>query len=154
MDTLDKAPDQEAPTYEADFVRWLEHQAALLRQGRVHELDLENLAEEVDDIGRSQRRAVESELSIILIHLLKYQFQPLKRSRSWVDTLLEHRGRLARDVSASKSLRLHAEAELSDLYRLARKRAAVQTQLPLDNFPETIPYTLAQVLDEDFFPEG
>ena len=147
MDTLEK------PTYEEDFVLWLEHQTDLLRQGRVAELDLENLAEEVEDIGRSQRRAVESELSVILIHLLKYQFQPSKRSRSWTDTLLEHRGRLARDFRASKSLRLHAETELTDLYRLARKRAAVQTRLPLTTFPETCPYTLTETLDEDFLPE-
>ncbi len=142
------------PTYEEDFVLWLEHQVELLRQGRLSELDLENLAEEVEDIGRSQRRAVESELSVILIHLLKYQFQPSKRSRSWTDTLLEHRGRLTRDFRASKSLRLHAEAELADLYSLARKRAAVQTRLPLTTFPETSPYTLPETLDEDFLPEG
>lgn len=148
MDTLEK------PTYEKDFVLWLEHQVELLRQRRVHELDLENLAEEVEDIGRSQRRAVENELSIILIHLLKYQFQPSKRSRSWVDTLLEHRGRLVKDFSVSRSLELHAEAELADLYRLSRKRAAVQTRLPLETFPETCPYTLTQTLDEDFLPEG
>ncbi len=148
MDTLEK------PTYEADFVRWLDYQAELLRQGRVQELDLEHLAEEVDDIGRSQRRAVESELSVILIHLLKVQFQPAKRSRSWTDTLLEHRGRLARDFRASRSLKLHAEAELTDLYRLARKRAAVQTRLPLSTFPESCPYTLEQTLSEDFLPEG
>ena len=147
MDTLAK------PTYDEDFVLWLEHQTQLLRQGRLNELDLENLAEEVDDIGRSQRRAVESELSVILIHLLKYQFQPSKRSRSWLDTLLEHRGRLARDFRISKSLKLHAETELDDLYQLARKRTAVQTRLPLTTFPETSPYTLEQVLDEDFFPE-
>ena len=148
MDTLAK------PTYEEDFVLWLEHQAELLRQGRVGELDLENLAEEVEDIGRSQRRAVESEVTVILIHLLKYQFQPSKRSRSWLDTLLEHRGRLARDFRVSKSLKLYAETELADLYRLARKRAAVQTRLPLTTFPETSPYTLEQTLNEDFLPEG
>ncbi len=148
MDTLEK------PKYEQDFVLWLEFQAELLRQGRVHELDLENLADEVEDIGRSQRRAVESELSVILIHLLKYQCQPTKRSRSWLDTLLEHRGRLAKDFSTSRSLELHAEAELADLYRLARKRTAVQTRLSLADFPETCPYTLTQILDEDFLPEG
>ena len=148
MDTLAK------PKYDHDFVSWSDHQAELLRQGRVHELDLENLAEEVEDIGRSQRSAVESELSIILIHLLKHQFQPSKRSRSWVDTLLEHRGRLVKDFSVSRSLELHAEAELADLYRLSRKRAAVQTRLPLETFPETCPYTLTQTLDEDFLPEG
>lgn len=151
MDTLAKSPIK--PTYEEDFVRWLEHQAELLRQGRVHELDLENLAEEVEAIGRSERRAVGSELSIILIHLLKYQFQPSRRSRSWLDTLLEHRGRLAEEFRTSKSLRLYAETELGTVYRLARKRAAVQTHLPLGNFPEACPYTLEQVLDE-FFPEG
>lgn len=148
MDTLVK------PKYDEDFVLWLDHQAKLLRQGRVHELDLENLAEEVEDIGWSERRAVRSTLGIILIHLLKHQFQTSRRSRSWIDTLLEHRGRLVKDFSTSRSLELHAEAELADLYRLARKRAAVQTRLPVGDFPETCPYTLAQVLDEDFFPEG
>ena len=148
MDTLAK------PKYDEDFVRWLDFQAELLRQGRVHELDLENLAEEIEDIGRSERRAVRSALSVILIHLLKYQIQPSRRSRSWVDTLLEHRGRLAEEFSTSKSLKLYAETELAALYRLARKRAAVQTRLPLNDFPETTPYTLAQALDEDFFPEG
>ncbi len=148
MDTLAK------PKYDQDFVLWLDHQAELLRQGRVHELDVENLAEEVEDIGRSQRRAVEGELSVILIHLLKYQFQPSRRSRSWLDTLLEHRGRLAKDLGASRTLELHAEAELADLYRLARKRAAVQTRLPPEIFPEACLYTLIQTLDEDFFPEG
>jgi hypothetical protein len=148
MDTLEK------PTYEKDFVLWLEHQAELLRQGRVAELDLENLAEEVEDIGRSERRAVRSALSIVLIHLLKYQFQPSKRSRSWLDTLLEHRGRLDEEFRTSKSLKLYVEAELAAIYRLACKRAAVQTHLPKDAFPDTSPYSLEQILDEDFLPEA
>lgn len=148
MDTLEK------PKYDEDFVLWLDFQADLLRQGRIHELDLENLAEEIEDIGRSERRAVRSALSIILIHLLKYQVQLSRRSRSWVDTLLEHRGRLAEEFRTSRSLKLYAESELAAVYRLARKRAAVQTRLPLSDFPETCPYTLTQILDEDFLPEG
>jgi hypothetical protein len=139
--------------YEEDFNLWLERQAKLLRERHFDELDIDNLVEEVESIGRSERRAIESNVEVILIHLLKCQFQPERRTRSWLDSLLEHRGRLARDFRDSPSLRRHAKEHLGEIYRLARKRAASQTRLPLDTFPETCPYALEQILDEDFLPD-
>jgi hypothetical protein len=142
-----------ADLYEQDFNLWLERQATLLRERRFDELDVDNLLEEVESIGRSERRAIESNLEVILIHLLKYQLQPERRTRSWLDSLLEHRGRLARDFRDSPSLGRHAEEHLNEIYRLARKRAASQTRLPLDAFPTSCPYDLEQILDEDFLPD-
>jgi hypothetical protein len=138
--------------YEQDFALWLERQAELLREGQFEALDTGNLAEEVEDIGKRERHAIESNLIIILLHLLKYQFQPENRSRSWLDSLLEHRERLARDFRDSPSLRRYAREELQALYSTARKRAAVQTGFSLDTFPEACPYGLEQVLDEAFLP--
>lgn len=155
MDTLDKAPDQEAPTYEADFVRWLERQAALLRQGRVHELDLENLAEEVESIGRSDKREVQSRLIVLLTHLLKVQFQARRRSRSWVETIGEQRLQLELLFEDSPSLlKSYVPEILERSYLRARRKAKDETKLPLNTFPEKPPFSLEQILDADFFPEG
>lgn len=152
MDTLAKSSAK--PTYEGDFVRWLDHQAELLRQGRVGELDLENLAEEVESIGRSDKREVYNRLTVLIAHLLKYQFQPNKRTRSWLATISEQRRRLRLVLADSPSLeKTYIPGELEAIYRDARRKAATETQLSPSAFPETNPYSLEQVLDE-FFPEG
>lgn len=149
MDTLEK------PTYERDFVRWLEHQAELLRQGRVAELDLENLAEEVESIGRSDRREVQNRLTILLVHLLKYQYQAKRRSRSWLGTIAEQRRQLELIFQDSPSLfKSYAPTVLEDSYRYARRKVSRETQLAIEVFPETIPYSLEQILGEDFLPEA
>ena len=148
MDTLAK------PTYEEDFVLWLEHQAELLRQGRVAELDLENLAEEVESIGRSDKREVQNRLIVLLAHLLKYQFQTKRRSRSWSLTISEQRRRLELVLKDSPSLlKTYAPQVFEESYSYARRKASDETRLSLGTFPETSPYTLEQTLDEDFFPE-
>lgn len=153
MDTLDK-PTYRGPTYEADFVRWLEHQTELLRSGRVQELDLENLAEEVESIGRSDKREVENRLTVLLVHLLKHQFQSAKRSRSWLSTIDEQRRQLGLVVRDSPSLlKSYAPTVFEDSYRYARRKASSETRLNIDTFPEACPYTLEQTLDEDFLPE-
>jgi hypothetical protein len=153
MDTLDKNPAK--PKYEEDFVLWLETQAELLRQGRVHELDLENLAEEVESIGRSDKREVQSRLIVLMTHLLKAQFQPKRRSRSWVETIGEQRLQLKLLFEDSPSLLKGYAPEIFERgYLYARRKAKDETKLPLQTFPETTPYTLEQVLDEDFLPEG
>jgi len=153
MDTLAKSPAR--PTYGEDFVRWLDHQAELLRQGRVHELDLENLAEEVESIGRSDKREVYNRLTVLIAHLLNYQFQPHKRTRSWLATVSEQRRRLRLVLADSPSLeKTYVPSELAAIYRDARRKAATETQLSPSTFPETTPYSLEQVLNEDFLPEG
>ena len=149
MDTLKR------PTYEEDFVLWLEHQTELLRQGRLSELDLENLAEEVESIGRSDKREVKNRLITLLVHLLKYQFQKERRSRSWIATIAEQRQQLELVFEDSPSLlKSYTPEVFGSSYRYARRKAGRETRLPLETFPETSPYTLEQTLDEDFFPEG
>lgn len=149
MDTLEK------PKYDEDFVLWLDFQAVLLRQGRVHELDLENLAEEVESIGRSDKREVYNRLTVLLAHLLRYQFQPDKCTRSWLSTIREQRRQLRLVFQDSPSLaKNYAPGAFGNTYHDARQDTSDETGLSVDAFPETCLYTLAQVLDEDFLPEG
>ena len=139
--------------YERDFCLWLERQAAVLREGRLDGLDVANLLEEIEDMGRSDRKAIKSNLVVVLLHLLKQEFQPKRRSRSWLDSILEHRQRLRDDLAESPSLRSHLDAVFPDAYADARARAIVQTGLSAQSFPQTSPYTLAQTLDPEFLPD-
>ncbi len=149
-------PSPQSPAtslYEQDYYLWLEKMAHLLRTGKLDELDLENLAEEIADMGRSERRTVESNLERVLMHLLKYQYQPEKRSSSWRYTLLEHRDRLEKSFCDSPSLKNHFRAVFQQCYGKARRKAAVETELPIELFPNDCPFTPEQVLDLDYLPE-
>jgi Domain of unknown function DUF29 len=139
--------------YERDFYLWLEQQAALLREGRLDELDVANLLEEIESMGRKDKKAIKSNLVVVLLHLLKYQFQPNRRSRSWLDSILEHRQRLRDDLEESPSLRAHLAALFPRAYGDARARAIIQTGLPQRAFPPTSPFTLEQVLDPKYLPD-
>jgi Domain of unknown function DUF29 len=134
--------NERQPLYERDFYLWVEEQVRLLRQGSFERLDVANLVEEIADLGSGAKKAVKSNLVVVLLHLLKYQFQPKRRSRSWLDSILEHRQRLRDDLAASPSLRRHLEAVFSDAYADARARATTQTGLSERAFPHTSPYTV------------
>jgi len=138
--------------YDNDFAAWLDEQAALLRDGRLADLDLENLAEEIAGMGISERRAVTRNLIVVLLHLLKHAHQPERRGKSWRRSIREHRRRLNEAFEYSPSLRRHAEFVFEACYKAARKQAADATGLDLSEFPESCPFTLAQVLDEEFLP--
>jgi hypothetical protein len=138
--------------YDRDFGLWLEQQAALLRTGQFDQLDVANLLEEIESMGRKDKRAVKSNLVIVLLHLLKHEVQSKRRSRSWLDSILEHRHRLRDDLEESPSLRAHLEAVFPQAYADARARAITQTGLAERAFPQTSPYTLDQALDPDFLP--
>lgn len=138
--------------YDRDFCLWAEETAKLLREGKLSEIDLEHLIEEVEDMSGSQKRALLSNLRVLLMHLLKYKYQPEKRSGSWKYTIREHRQRLIEAFEDSPSLR-HYFAEVFDkCYQTARKEAADETELPLNIFPSESPFTPEQTLDEDFLP--
>jgi hypothetical protein len=145
--------EQHPSLYERDFYLWIEQQAALLREKRLDELDVANLLEEIEWMGRKDKKSIKSNLVIVLLHLLKHEFQPKRRSRSWLDSILEHRQRLRDDLEESPSLRGHLEAVLPDAYADARARAIAQTGLSERAFPRTSPYTLEQVLDPEFLPD-
>lgn len=139
--------------YEDDFCLWIEQALVLLRQGNLRDLDLENLLEEIEDMGNSQKQALESNLKVILMHLLKYKYQPEKRSNSWLYTLTEHRQRIRKAFKNSPSLKRHFLQEFADVYLDAKKLAAIETGLSSQTFPAASPFTPDQVTDEEYLPE-
>lgn len=138
--------------YEQDYHLWLIKTAKLLKEGKISEVDIPNLAEEIEDMGRSEKRAIESNLEIILMHLLKYIYQPEKRSSSWQYTLFEHRKRLRKAFKESPSLKKYFEQVFKECYQDARKMAAIETGLDLDTFPLECPFTSEETLDEEYLP--
>jgi hypothetical protein len=151
MARADAVTEERQSLYERDFYLWVEEQVRLLRQGRLDDLDIANLLEEIESMGRSEKKAIKSNLVIVLLHLLKYEFQPKRRSRSWLDSILEHRLRLRDDLQESPSLRGHLEAVFSDAYADARARAMAQTGLSERAFSQTSPYALE--LDPNYLPD-
>jgi hypothetical protein len=149
----DALSDNRQSLYERDFNLWLVQQAALLREGRLRELDVANLIEEIEDTGRSARKSVKSSLIVLLTHLLKHQLQPEQRSNSWHGSIVEHRRRLRDDFEESPSLRPYATEVFAHAYADAREQASAETGLPLRSFPRSSPYTLEQILDSKFLPD-
>ena len=146
--------ERETRLYDQDFNLWLDEQVTFLRQGRVNELDLENLAEEVESIGRSDKREIYNRLTVLMTHLLKVQFQPDKRTRSWRSTIREQRRQLRLVFQDSPSLEKAYVPNMFDaIYQDARQEASEETRLGLETFPAICPYSLEQILDEGFVPE-
>jgi Domain of unknown function DUF29 len=148
-----KALAEDRSLYERDFCLWLEQQAGLLRDGRFDELDLANLIEEIEGMARSDKKAIKSNLVVLLTHLLKHQCQPEQRSSGWRGSIVEHRRRLRYDFEESPSLRQHAAEVFARAYADAREQASAETGLPLRVFPKSSPYSLEQTLDPKFLPD-
>ncbi len=140
-------------TYTADFNLWIQRTAKLLRERRWHEIDLEHLIEEVEDLGKSERRGIASQLTRLLLHLLKWQYQPQRRSDSWLDSTTDARTQISLAIEDSPSLKNYPAEQLEQSYQRARRQAAKQTGMPLSVFPEECPYSLELVLEEDWFPQ-
>ena len=142
--------------YEADFALWADRQAELLRAKRFEELDLENLIEEVEDLGRRERDTVESYVETVLEHLLKLELSNAARPRrDWLVTVDKQRSKLARKLTTT--LRNHLQAELPALYAGLRRPVARQLEkgrLPADALPPDCPYTLEQILDPEWYPDN
>ena len=140
--------------YEKDVVAWAMEQAALLRAGNLSALDIEHVAEEIEDVGKSEKRELASRMAVLLSHLLKWLHQPGQRCSSWSRSLKEQRKAIAAAMRQAPSLK----ASLSDADWLAGVWADAVTkavdETGLDSFPEDCPWTMAQVLTEDFFPEA
>lgn len=151
-DDIGRAKEARNGLYERDFYSWAKEQAALIRAGRLDALDAANLAEEVDDMGESVARALRSSYRVILLHLLKRQHQPEKRSRSWTNSIGRERDNAAFEIEKQPGLKPRRKELLREAYRLARREAARQTRLALATFPEECPYTPGQVEDEAFLP--
>ncbi|MBW4481653.1 MAG: DUF29 domain-containing protein [Tildeniella torsiva UHER 1998/13D] len=138
--------------YESDFYAWVQQQAGLLRARQWHDIDLPNLIEEIESLGKQQRQELRSRLSVLLGHLLKWHFQPQQRSRSWLATLRVQRRDILRLLDENPSLKPYLEEALADAYANARDLAMGETNLPKATFPLGFPYSLAEIFAEDFYP--
>ena len=141
-----------AVSYDDDLCLWAEQQAALLRDGRWRQIDAANVAEEVESVGSSQKSAIRSRLVILIMHLLKWEFQPEMRKYGWRATIIEQRIRIDDLIETSPSLRTWADQALAKAYRLAVLRAVDDTGLSEDVFPRLCPYTVEGILDAGFLP--
>ena len=144
---------QNAVRYEDDFYAWTVEQARLLRAGELATVDAANLAEEIESIGRSDRRELQSRLVVLTMHLLRWRIQPSARSRSRAATIDEQRLQIEQVFAESPSLRPLAASLLAHAYAIARARAIAETGLADDAFPASCPFTLDEVLAPAFLPE-
>ena len=149
-----KLPSTESfSLYNQDYYLWLEKTTQLIRNGKLSELDLSNLAEEIEDMGKREKRALESNLVVILVHLLKYKYQSGKRTNSWKSTIREHRRRLNRIFKDSPSLKRYFDEVFAECYQEAREQAADQTELPLNTFPKDFPFTPEEAVNSHYLPQ-
>ncbi|NVM75368.1 hypothetical protein FHW83_001148 [Duganella sp. SG902] len=139
--------------YEADTLIWTETQIALLRAGKFDQLDVENIISELGHQVRKDKNEIASRLRGLMTHLLKYQFQPLRRSRSWVSTIIEHRSRILDILERMPSLRPQLDDYVKHNYPRALMAVANETHMSPALFPQENPYSLDQLLNENFFPE-
>ncbi len=139
--------------YEQDFWLWTQTMAEALKSGNFSQLDVENLAEEVESLGRSDRRELQSRLMVLLMHLLKWQFQPEMQSGSWKGTLREQRRRIRAVLKDSPSLRSFLVDSIDDGYENAREQAADETGLAVTIFPTSCPYAIEEILNVEFLPD-
>ena len=138
--------------YEQDFYLWLQTTINLLKEGKFAEIDLENLLEELESIGRNDKNSLKSNLRILLMHLIKYKYQPEKRTNSWIYTIREHRKRIRDTFKTSPSLYRFFEEIFNESYQDARELAAGETGLSIQIFPPESPFTGEEVIDPDFLP--
>ncbi len=138
--------------YERDFYAWTQEQARRLRARAHNEIDWENAAEEIESLGRSDKYEIEHRMEVLLLHLLKWKYQPERQKSGWRASIAEQRSRIERRISESPSLRNYPSIILDGAYRIARARAEDETGIAFDAFPDTCPFTLADVLDASFLP--
>jgi Domain of unknown function DUF29 len=141
-------------SYEQDVVAWANEQAALLRAGKLSAIDVEHIAEEIEDVGKSQQRELASRMTVLLAHLLKWKYQPERRSKSWMRTISVQRKDVAYAMDEAPSLRskFGDTAWLDLIWEKAVVAAANETGL--DVFPETCPWSMMdQVLTQEFYPD-
>ncbi|MEN9374317.1 MAG: hypothetical protein RIR79_1869 [Pseudomonadota bacterium] len=142
--------------YETDIVAWAHEQAALIRAGRFEHLDLANLAEEIEDVGKSEKRELATRMAVLLAHWLKWKYQPSKREQgfSWERTIRDQRKAIARRLKATPSVvPLLTDPEwMDDVLGDAVDLASKETGIPSSKFPEEWPWSVANVLQDGWFP--
>lgn len=142
--------------YETDVIAWAEEQVMLLRSGKLSELDIENIAEEILDVGKSEQRELANRMAVLIAHLLKWQYQSERRSRSWENTIKVQRDRLKRRIKRTPSLKksLVDPDWIVDAWMDGCDSASQETGIDRWAFPESCPWTMDQVLNETFWPDS
>ncbi|MDF5721819.1 MAG: DUF29 domain-containing protein [Rhizonema sp. PD37] len=138
--------------YETDFWAWTQEQANLLRNCQWNQLDLPNLVEEIESLGRKERQELRNRLSILIGHLLKWEYQSEQRSRSWIATIRVQRRETLILLSENPSLKPYLEEALQNAYTNGRDLASGETNLPLSTFPQECSYTLEEILSDILYP--
>ncbi|MGK7925040.1 MAG: DUF29 domain-containing protein [Spirulina sp.] len=138
--------------YDRDFQLWLQATVQQLKAGEWNAIDRQNLIEELESMGRSEKRELKSRLIVLLSHLLKWKYQEEKRSKSWLSTIREQRRQIDFLLSDSPSLKPLYLQILTECYNYARKDAAEETGLAIALFPNESPFTSEEILNPDFFP--
>lgn len=134
--------------YDQDFYRWTQEQAGLLKSGALSQLDITNLIEEIESMGRSEKRELRSRLAVLLMHLLKWDYQPEYQSRSWKNTISTQRLDIDFVLKDNPSLKHNLETLVKEAYCIGKQRASAEIGLPESAFPETCPYTVEQIIGE------
>jgi hypothetical protein len=138
--------------YETDFYAWIQEQAKLLRHQQWSKLDLPNLIEEIESLGKQQRAELRNRLKVLIGHLLKWEYQPERRSRSWLMTIRVQRRDTQELLEENPSLKPYLEEALQKIYESGRDLAVGETNLPLKTFPENCSYTLEEIFRDGFYP--
>ena len=138
--------------YDIDFNLWIEQTINQLKNGNLKDLDIKNLVEEIESMGRSDKREIYSCLKVLLIHLLKWKYQPSKKTSSWIATINEQRTQINLILKDSPSLKPYLRDNWQDCYQDARIDAATETFLSLETFPWECPFTPEQILTHGFIP--
>ncbi|HEY9895025.1 MAG TPA: DUF29 domain-containing protein [Candidatus Sericytochromatia bacterium] len=138
--------------YETDFLQWIETTVAQLKAQDYANIDWENLIDEIETMGRSERRSLKSNLVVVLMHLLKWQYQPERRSSSWKGSIVEHRRRIRNELKDSPSLKSYLEEIFEECYADAVEQAIAETDFPTETFPRSCPYTISATLDSSYLP--
>jgi hypothetical protein len=139
--------EHSAPMKRDDLYSWARHQAELLRAGRLSEIDAVAIAEEIDDVGEEEYHRLESALRVVLLHLLKWDHQRDRRSRSWALSIHEHRRRVHRQLRRSPGLKSQLGEALEGAYEDARLEASSETGLSLKVFPRDLPFEYAEIME-------
>jgi Domain of unknown function DUF29 len=140
--------------YDQDFYAWSGEQAALLRAGKVDQADLEHIAEEIESMGKTEKREWIARLTILLLHLLKWQFQPEMRSRGWRLSIEGQRLDLDDHLRDNPSLKSILPQSIAQAYRRALIEAEKETGLNAESFPPVCPYAFDEMMSADFWPAG
>ncbi|PSB02793.1 DUF29 domain-containing protein [Merismopedia glauca] len=145
-------PSNRQSLYEIDFYAWLQQQARLLKDGQWTELDLPNLIEEIESLAKQQRAELRNRLRVLIGHLLKWEYQSERRSRSWLATIRIQRRDTQELLSENPSLKPYLQEAIQKIYDSGRDLAVGETNLPLKTFPENCPYSWEEILSYSFFP--